>query len=267
MPKSTVFAATHHDPQGLLNAQAQRLLPLLKDLYLHMVVVVTSATSADTQAFLKSEGVCVYDRGTGLPETNEYLGHWRRKSVELSLQEAPTATHIHFCDFDRLLHWADYYQDELCTVLDIISDHDFTVLGRTPRAFATHPRVQRDTEAIINHVFHTVSGLPWDVTAASRGFSRRAAELLVAGSEDDTIGNDCSWPLFFQRHGNMRLHFMQTEGLEFETLDRYSAQELAAVGGVDGWLARLDTDPQQWAQRLETARLEVAAMIPYGAEA
>jgi hypothetical protein len=96
--------------------------------------------------------------------------------------------------------------------------------------------------------------------------SRHAAELLVAGSEDDTIGNDCSWPLFFQRAGNMRLRFMETEGLEFETPDRYSAEELVAVGGVDGWLARLDADPQQWAQRLETARLEVAAMVPYRAD-
>jgi hypothetical protein len=126
--------------------------------------------------------------------------------------------------------------------------------------------MQRDTESSINHVFSTVSGLPWDVTAASRGFSRRAAELLVAGSEDDTIGNDCSWPLFLQQVGNLRLHFLETEGLEFETLDRYSAEELAAVGGVDGWLARLDADPQQWAQRLDTARLEVAAMVPYGAK-
>jgi hypothetical protein len=108
--------------------------------------------------------------------------------------------------------------------------------------------------------------LSWDVTAASRGFSRRAAELLVAGSEDDTIGNDCSWPLFFQQEGSIRLHFMETEGLEFETLDRYSAEELATAGGVDGWMARLDADPQQWAQRLETARLEVAAMVPYGAK-
>ena len=39
-----------------------------------------------------------------------------------------------------------------------------------------------------------------------------------------------------------------TEGLEFETADRYGDQ-VAAAGGVEAWKARLDADPRRWAER------------------
>ena len=41
-----------------------------------------------------------------------------------------------------------------------------------------------------------------------------------------------------------------TEGLEFETADRY-ADQVAAAGGLDAWIAQLDADPQRWVERLE----------------
>jgi hypothetical protein len=261
---SIAFASTHHDPQALLYAQTQRMLPLLTDLYSHISVVITSATAASSQEQLRAAGVYVFDRGRDLPDSGmSYLGMWRRKSVEVSLRQAPDATHIHFCDFDRILHWAEYYPDELRTVLQAITQYDFTVLGRTPRAFDSHPRVQCDTERIINHVFSLASGLDWDVTAASRGFSRRAAELLVADCDDDTIGNDCSWPLFFQRYDDIQMGHLLTEGLEFETLDRFTPEELAAVGGAEGWLARFDGDPQRWVERLHTALTEARSIVTY----
>jgi hypothetical protein len=68
----------------------------------------------------------------------------------------------------------------LAQVARRVTEYDFTVLGRTPRAFDSHPRIQRDTESIVNHVFGLVSGQTWDVTAAARGLSRRAAEVRAA---------------------------------------------------------------------------------------
>jgi hypothetical protein len=56
---------------------------------------------------------------------------------------------------------------------------------------------------------------------------------------------------------------VETEGLEFETLDRYSAEELASMGGATGWMARTDADPRQWSQRMELGRIEVDSIIAH----
>src|SRR5262249_28332832 len=130
------------------------------------------------------------------------------------------------------------------------------------RAFNSHPRVQRDTETIINSVYATISGFNWDVTAAARGLSRKATAAILAGCPDETIGIDVAWPLFLQRAGGFSLGYIATEGLEFETADRYG-DEVAAAGGIAPWLARLDADPREWVKRLDMARVEVEALLPY----
>ena len=37
----------------------------------------------------------------------------------------------------------------------------------------------------------------------------------------------------------------------------------AAAGGLAQWIDRIDRDPQRWVRRLELARMELQAMIPY----
>jgi hypothetical protein len=138
------------------------------------------------------------------------------------------------------------------------------VFGRTLRAFASHPRAQRDTEALANHTFALVSGLRWDMMSACRGLSRSAAELIVATCDDDTVGSDCSWPLLCRRAG-LSMAYLETEGMEFETLDRYE-DEIAALGGAQAWLERFDADPRQWLGRIALAQAEAASALRYGLE-
>ncbi len=262
---TVALAATHHDSDGRLYDQTARIVPLLHEIYSSIVILVTPATLPASRSLLQATGVHISSSGADLPQGHMHLGLWRRRAVEQALMVSLQATHIHFCDFDRVLHWAEYYPDELRLTLDTLTQYDFTVLGRTRRAFDSHPRIQRDTEGIVNHVFATVSGLPWDVTAASRGLSRWAAQPIVAECHDDTVGSDCSWPLFLRRRPNLQMGYIETEGLEFETLDRY-ADELETSGGAAAWIARMDADPQNWAFRLELARLEVAAIAAYSQE-
>lgn len=260
---TVALAATHHDADGRLYDQTARIVSLLHELYRGIFILMTPTTQAASRSLLQASGAHVNDGGVNLPQGHTHLGLWRRLAVEHALTRSQEVTHIHFCDFDRVLHWAEYYPDELKVTLDALTRYDFTVLGRTPRAFDSHPRMQRDTERIVNQLFATVSGLPWDVTAASRGLSRRAAAHLVAGCHDNTVGSDCSWPLFMQRSENLTLGYLETEGLEFETLDRYG-DEIAVLGGAEAWMNRMDADPQNWVLRLELARLEVAAIAAYG---
>jgi hypothetical protein len=256
---NVVLATTHHDPDGRLYEQTAHVLPVLSGAFDGLAVQATPATQDHSLSLLRASGALVRRETSDRPVGLNDLGRSRRAAVELALELGAPA--ILFCDFDRALHWAERYPEELAHVVARTADYDFTVLGRTTRAFESHPRIQRDTEAIVNHVYTTVSGRDWDVTAAARVLSRRAAEAILSGCPDESIGTDVSWPLFVER-GGLTIGYIATEGLEFETADRYT-DEIAAAGGLACWIAQLDADPHRWIQRLEIARLEVEAALPY----
>jgi hypothetical protein len=255
----TVLAATHHDPDGRLVAQTERVLPALTATFDAVAVFLTPQTVAESEAALVAGGARVRRADPNLPVGHLHLGLWRRSALAAAVEANPAAGRFLFCDLDRALHWAEFFADELRAAVAFAAAHDCTVFGRTPRAFATHPRAQRETEAIANHGFALASGLPWDTMAAARGLSPAAARLIVERSRDDTVGSDCSWPLLCRRAG-LRLGYLETEGMEFETLDRFG-DEIAALGGAQAWLDRFDADPRQWAARLELARAEIESAI------
>jgi hypothetical protein len=257
---SCILAATHHDPESRLYDQTVRMLPALTQRFNGIAIQTTHASQQRSLDLLAGAGALIEREAAPESSSLVLLGQARRAALEMGLRlNAPA---ILFCDFDRVLHWAEYYPDELARVVAQLGENDMTVLGRSERAFASHPRVQRDTEAIVNTVFASVSHCDWDVTAAARGLSRRAAEAILEGCHEQSVGTDVAWPLFLQRHGGFTLGYCVTEGLEFETADRYGDQ-VAAAGGVHAWMAQLDADPQRWAERLEVARAEVTAAVPY----
>lgn len=252
-----VLAAIHHDPEGRLYDQTRRVLPHVRGLFGAITLHLTSTTVEHSAALLREAG-CDLRQESAAPGGLTQLGKPRRAVIARALELG--AQHLVFCDFDRMLHWAEFYPDELAAVLAHITECDFTVFGRTKRAFASHPRCQRDTEAVINTVFATISERPWDTGAGARSMSRRAATAILAGCADESVGVDCTWPLFLLRQNDFRLDYIATEGMEFETPDRY-ADQVAELGSVHAWNDRLDRDPKQWAMRLELARVEVEAMI------
>lgn len=258
------LAATHHDPDGRLFDQTARVLPLLQTLYQHIAVFATPATVSRSCELINQNGADLDIGDTALPTGHLHLGLWRRRALGFALQMC-TPDYVHFCDLDRILHWAEYYPYELRAVLDDIDRDDCTVYGRSARAFASHPRMQTETERLANQVFALVSGLPWDVMAASRGFSRAAAEYIVETCHDDTVGSDCAWPLQIKAQGQISLGYRETEGLEFETGDRFP-NEIEAMGGMANWIASLDRDPQQWLVRLDLARAEIVSAMAYNAD-
>lgn len=251
------LACTHHDPEGRLCNQLEQVAPTLRRIFSGVVVRVTDATPDDALTPLVQVGATIH-RAPSCGHLR--LGKARREALRLGVEAG--AHHVLFCDLDRALHWAEYHPAELMSVAELIPAYDFLILGRTQRAFDSHPRAQRDTEAIVNRVFAQVSGQGWDVTAAARGVSHRAATAILAGCPDETIGTDVSWPLFLQRIGRYAIGALETEGLEYETADRFPA-EVAAAGGVDAWKARIDANPREWALRLEIARIEVEAVVAH----
>lgn len=255
------LATTYHDPKGVLLSQLQEQLPQLQQIFAAITVNASPDLHPATLASLQAANVEVIKMPRTVPSDGvPALGHARRSVVAQALQHhAPV---IMYCDGDRILHWGERYPDELAQIVAKLDAHDFTILGRTARAFASHPRVQTETELIINRLYTTLSGRDWDITAAARGFSRRAAQAIVDGCLDDSIGVDASWPLFLQQQGTFTMDAVATEGLEFESATQHP-DAVAAAGGEEAWKATLDANPVNWAFRLNVARVEVEAMQPY----
>jgi hypothetical protein len=110
--------------------------------------------------------------------------------------------------------------------------------------------------------FDTITNHAWDVTSAGRGLSQRAATAILDGCPDEQISVDVTWPLHLWLSGAFSIGYRELEGLEFETPDRYTP-EVAAAGSLTLWMQQIDADPQRWAHRLNIARIQTEAMIPY----
>jgi hypothetical protein len=132
---------------------------------------------------------------------------------------------------------------------------DCLIVGRTPAAYATHPQALIDTEAIANRTVAHLLGLPQpiDLSAGSKGFSHRAAALLVTHARpDQPMGADAEWPVLLHRFG-LTINYTEVDGLDWETADR-SRPSAATRADQQALADALDADPQQWAARVAIAR-------------
>lgn len=259
---SVALAVTVHQPDERLAGVIETFLPALAARYAALVAFCSCETHPTVLSLLEHQGAAV--RVNDRPASSIHgIGPVRRATIRLGL-EAGT-THLQMCDFDRALHWAAHWPEEMTSVVDDTSHYDLLVLGRTERAWATHPPYQTETEPLFNKVFALATGQPWDVGAGSRGLSRRAAELLLEISQEMTVGIDAEWPLLLMHREGFRVGHRRCEGLEFETADRFGP-EIAAAGGYRAWEAQMSAAPHRWAFRLQVAQLIADAVVRYSAD-
>jgi hypothetical protein len=253
------LAVTQHDPDGLLVPQFTRVLPTLQRIFSDFCVAASAAASPQALEKWRAAGAHIVQNTPAEDRGEPKIGRSRRRAVTLALETQAEA--VIYLDADRAFHWAEFYPTELAFVTRQVIAWDFCVLGRSRRAFNTHPRFQTETEKIINHIFGMVYGQTWDVTAGARGISRQAAEEIRSFTADDGLSTDISWTL---RLGQMdyTLGYLETEGLEYETADRYAAQ-VAAAGGLEAWVKTLEDDPRRWVARLALALEEARAVLPF----
>lgn len=257
---AVALALTVHQPDERLVPLMREHLPPLVARYAAATAYCSRESRATVLDLLRQQGVAVgvSDIAAG---GIHHIGRVRRETIRLGLQAG--TSHLQMCDFDRALHWSAHHPQELDHVIATIPDHDLLVLGRTDRAWRTHPPYQAETEPLFNKVFTLVSGLPWDVGAGSRGLSRRAAETLLRLSTEETVGVDAEWPLLLLNCEGFAVGHRPCEGLEFETADRFGA-EIEAAGGYRAWEAQMSADPARWVFRLEIAFLIAQAAVRCG---
>lgn len=202
---STALICVTHDPNGNNRAFAKRFLPLFNEIYDELFIAVSDKTDKALINELDEAGFKVKiipKKGTA---------HARREAIKFALEGC--SEYFHYCDFDRLLTWADRYSDELKNMILNVKDNDYTILGRTERAFKSHPVEWIETEKIANKIFSLEFGKEVDITAGSCCFSRRCAELISGKSKDRMT--DAEWPMIAHRIGNLKVGYTAAEGLEY----------------------------------------------------
>jgi hypothetical protein len=247
-----VLASTLHDPENQLNALVNTYGPLIHETFRTSWVIVTPSTGRKTIETLKS-----LQFKTSMGSTNVFDTY--RQAFQHAL--TPTLDLIFYCDLDRLIHWAQTYPDELKTTVHAYPDHDFLHVGRTARAFATHPQTQTMTEDLANQIASKASGFPVtkDIISACWRLTPPLAERLLRLPNENTYGFYCEWPLVAWRHAQ-KPQYLEVEGLEWETPDRY-LNEIQATG-YTRWLHDIQT-PDEWAKRVGILHDVIQSMSQY----
>jgi hypothetical protein len=198
-----------------------------------------------------------------------YFGAWSGRHTVLRLAVERDADAIHYVDMDRLVRWVETRPEELSATARRATTTDNLLIGRTPAAYATHSRTLIDTEALTNRTFShwlrtarpgfAPGYADLDFSAGSRGFSRRAAQFILAHSPDENaLAMDLGWLALLVR-GGFALDYVEVDGLDWETADRY--RDSAADASAQRALAeQVDADPEEWARRARVAR----EMLDYG---
>jgi hypothetical protein len=246
--------ATLHDPRGVSRPLIESAAPGLAA-YPLVTVAVTAATDPVVSARLEDLGACVVPGGEA--------GEGRRAA----LAAAGTDQAAYFsCDFDRWLHWARTWPEELAALparIARVSDAGpppwYVCLGRTARAFRTHPAAQRFPETATNRALSAAAGRPLDAASGAAWLAPKAVPLILAESTEPTAATDLEWPGIILRHDPARLRGLSCEGLEWETPD-FHAEAIAAAGGLEAWTRAVFDTPRMWAERLRLAAASGAAL-------
>lgn len=241
MNTEITLAATFH-PRGE-TARLERIYPYLLTAYQHLIISLPPDVSEEDADII-----------AGLPGVQSYVNtdwsHGRYQSLRLAA--ASDASAVHYCDLDRLLRWVEIYPEEWRRTLIHVGKADCLVIGRTETAWASHPQALRQTEAISSGLFSRLLSQSLDLSAGSKGFSRRALTCLMANTVPGrAIGTDSEWIVILYRAG-FTVESVLVDGLDWEIPDQHQA-EAASRERQHILAAQYDADPSRWAHRVKIA--------------
>jgi hypothetical protein len=244
----TINLAATWNPRGE-TARLLTLLPLLAEAYAAIAIIFPPIAKDPPLAVLNQTELAAAGRLGVVVSPAWPQGRY------LALQTALTmgaASHVHYADMDRLLRWVETRPAEWQATLRKLEHGEALVIGRTSAAYATHPQALVETEALSNRVVAHFLGHPMDVSAGSKGFSRRAVECLMAHAQAAfALGADAEWPILLHRSG-FQLDYVEVDGLDWESADRYRANAADAQAQQQA-AAAYDANPANWSHRLAVA--------------
>jgi hypothetical protein len=250
--------ATLHDPREVF-------LPLID----HELAAVRTALGSYPLAVIAATPTTDARLTTRLAQLGAHIvpGGLAGESRRAALTAAEDQSAYFSCDFDRWLHWVRFWPQELASLPARLTRFSggkrsspwYVCLGRTARAFATHPAAQRLPETATNRALSAAAGRPLDAAAWAAWLTSQAAQLILAGSREPTAATDLEWPALILREDPSRLRGLRCEGLEWETPDVHAA-EIVSAGGLEAWTRATFDTPFMWAARLRLAAASGAAL-------
>jgi len=242
---SIILSSTYHDPEFRLKSLLVTALPTIKEMFSQKIVYCTPSTKNAAYEFLTNEGFQVI-----ISESIKQVENYK-KSIKIAMNyvEHPQIQKIFYIDFDRLIHWINSYPDEFYNIFKINSDVDYLHIGRTLRAFETHPSTQKETEKIINELSSKTLGFKEtiDIISVCFLFTKELGERIIEFKNSTTTGFYCTWPIIFWKLA-LKNRYIEVEGLEWETPDRFQP-EISKVG-YDEWLKKFQSF-EEWKKRVQ----------------
>lgn len=235
-----VLVSTLHDLENRLDDMITRYGKVIRDTFESSYVVVTPTTHRNIVNILKNLRFKTLTGPKSIPDTY-------RKALEKAITK--NTSKIFYCDFDRLLHWAKTYPNEMKKIPNLSPDNDFLLIGRTSRALLTHPKTQTMTESIANHVASKLLRFEdtRDIISACWRLTPRIAKRLLQLTTENTYGFYCEWPIIAQKISK-NPEYIEVEGLEWETPDRY--QKEIEEESYKKWLQKFQT-LDEWKRRMK----------------
>lgn len=235
------LATPLHDPKGVILPILKQGGQKLNEIYgSHIAVSVTPQTNKETISLLEELGFKIRVSKEG------NIGEDYRNAISLAL--SLNTSFVHLLDFDRALHWADRFFEELKNVEEqMVNYAGYVSFVRSKKAFETHPITQRSTETAVNAIASEVAGMGVDIMSGSLGMERSLAELVIKESKRDDFGFYAE-PLMIAKKHNFPINTIEVEGLEWETPDQYKEQ--IEKYGYSGWLANFQS-LSEWEKRVK----------------
>lgn len=237
-----------HDPQGTHLEIIKKWGSLLPGFYSLIVVGATDQT--DLKVLNELEHLKVVIR-----QGDYSYGEGYRQALACGLKKGGKI--FHCSDFDRILHWVSSYPEELKNLLKKPPLADYLVLGRTKRAFATHPLSWRLTEKIDNTLISKALGFEVDICAGSAVLNQKSARTVLANSKESGFSILAEWPLLVQKAG-LKVSYSAVEGYEWEDPDRF--QKEIKEGGYQEWLKTYD-HPDEWRKRIKSTNQKTKVIL------
>lgn len=240
-----VITTTLHEPLFRLRNQIDTALPLIQEYIKNLIIICTRTTHKDVIAYLeeKSFKVQILEDDN---RVNTYSEAIRQAVVEIREQKSQRIMYI---DFDRLIHWINKYPEEFKKTLSEALKTDLLHLGRSSRAFKTHPETQTNTEQIINYLGSQALMLSKtiDLISVCFSFTPTLADLILNKTYSTEMGFYIAWPVILWDHA-LNKKYKEVEGLEWETPDRFTS-EINKLG-YEKWLKQFQS-PREWKNRVK----------------
>lgn len=210
-----ILITTIHDPYMKLFNDISRYAPSINEIFDKIYICISDKTNK------KIADICAEHFVNVRVIKKNGAADARRKVLKYALSELQTEQNIMYCDFDRVITWIKLYPKELIEVTSKINvnlDADYLVVGRTKRAFSTHPSSWKDTEVVTNKIGALAFGLKnLDITAGASIFTLRAGISISEFSKHSHT--DCEWPkIIVDKSGT--IGEIKVDGLSYTDINR-----------------------------------------------